>query len=212
MIGTESVRRVADSRQAALLLDVALRPVIARLMKWPSSAAELGRAEGLKLRRAHYLIGRLLEAGVAELDSVQPRAGRAIRRYRVAPRWFVPYEVTGAETLDAFLAAQIMPRMGQIVGLGTRQLEAALDDFGFWLEREGEGSTLRMGDSGGAATALFAGDEPFLLNIGTLHLSDEGASRLKRRLEAVVEEFQTLHDLKNSPYTVGLQLVRGVVG
>ena len=88
--------RVADARQAALLLNVELRQVFLPMMQRACSASELARELGIGVQRAHYLIGRLQAAEVAELVSVQPRAGRPIRRYRVAPRWFVPFEVAGA--------------------------------------------------------------------------------------------------------------------
>ena len=203
--------RVADSQQAALLLDVSLRRVVTLLMKRAYGTAELARELDLSLQRAHYLIGKLHAAGVADLDSVQPRSGRAVRRYRVAARWFVPFEVTGSETLDAFLAGQILPRMQLFVGLTTQQIEATYTHWGFWLEQEGESSNLRMGDPQGAALALFEGDEPFMLNIGTMWLSAEHASRLKRRLLEVLDEFAELHDPNQPPYTIGMQLARGEV-
>jgi hypothetical protein len=203
--------RIADARQAELLLDIGLRSLIGLLMKRACSAAELALELGLGLQRAHYLLSRLHAAEVAELDSVQPRAGRAIRRYRVAPRWFVPFEVTGAETLEVFLAAQILPRMQRFVGLSVRQIEAEYSEWGYWLEQEGVSSSLRMGDATGAARDLFEGDEPFLLNIGTMWLNAEHASRLKRKLLEVMEEFSDLHDLTQPPYTIGLQLARGEV-
>jgi len=203
--------QVADARQAALLLDVELRHVLLPMMKRACSATELARELGLGVQRAHYLIGRLQAGGVAERDSVQPRAGRPIKRYRVAPRWFIPFEVTDADTLESFLNAQILPRMQSLVRLSVRQLAADASDWGYWLEREGASSNLRMGDANGAATALFAGDEPFLLDIGTVWLSEAHATQLKRRLLAVLTEFSEFHDPESPPYTIGLQLARGTV-
>jgi len=203
--------RVADARQAALLLNVELRQVILPMMQRACSASELARELGIGVQRAHYLIGRLQAAGVAELVSVQPRAGRPIRRYRVAPRWFVPFEVTGADTLEAFLASQILPHMQRFVGLSVQQIAAEFSEWGYWLEQEGVSSHLRMGDANGAAMALFEGDEPFLLNIGTVWLSAEHATQLKRRLLSVLSEFWGLHDAAQPAYTIGLQLARGEV-
>ena len=205
--------RIADARQAALLLDVELRMMIVPLMKRACSAAELSRELGVGLQRAHYLLGKLHTVGVAELDSVQPRAGRAVKRYRISARWFVPFGVTGADTLGTFLEAQLLPRMQQFLSLSVRQLEAGGDGaWGYWLEQHGESSSLRIGNAQGAALELFAGDEPLLLNLGTLHLRPEQASALKRRLLAVMEEFEPLHDPRQPPYTVGLLLARGEVG
>ena len=203
--------RVADARQAALLLDVELRRVVLPMMQRACSATELARELGLGVQRAHYLIGRLQAGGVAELLSVQPRAGRPIKRYRVAPRWFVPFEVTGADTLEAVLEAQILPRMQRLVGLSVQQIAAEFGEWGYWLEQEGASSNLRMGDANGAARALFEGDEPFLLNIGTVWLSSEHATQLKHRLLSVMNEFSDFHDPAQPPYTIGLQLARGEV-
>ncbi|WP_310584952.1 ArsR family transcriptional regulator [Deinococcus sp.] len=201
--------RVADSQQARLLLDVSLRPLISVLMGRSRSASEVARELGLSVQRAHYLLGKLMTAGIAELDSIQPRAGRAVRRYRVGPRWFVPFEATGAETLHAFLAAQIMPRMELFVKLSLRQIGDVYSHWGFWLEHsEGSGS-LNLGDPTGRARELFEGDEPFLFNLGSMHLSSRNATALKRRLLAVLEEFETLEDAGGTAYALGLLFAEG---
>ena len=201
--------RVADSQQAGLLLDVSLRPLISVLMGRSRSASEVARELGLSVQRAHYLLGKLMTAGIAELDSIQPRAGRAVRRYRVGPRWFVPFEATGAETLHAFLAAQIMPRMELFVKLSLRQIGDVYSHWGFWLEHsEGSGS-LNLGDPTGRARELFEGDEPFLFNLGSMHLSSRNATALKRRLLTVLEEFQALEDVGGTDYALGLLFAEG---
>lgn len=206
-----STARVAEARQAALLLDFSLRPLLSLLMKAPHSVSELAAALDLSVQRAHYLIGKLSAAGIADLDSLQPRAGRAVKRYRVAARWFIPFEVTGAETLHAFLAAQILPRMERFVELGLRQVGDTYSHWGFWLEQQGVSSNLHMGDPSGAATELFEGDEPFLLNIGTAHLTREQASTFKRRLLQLLGEFDLPVQDGAVPYSVGLLLARGEV-
>jgi hypothetical protein len=181
---TDSVR-VANSTQAGLLLDLELRPVTTALMQRPHSAAELGRALKINVQRAHYLLSKLIAADIARLDSVQPRAGRSVKRYRMVPRWFVPFEVTESETLEAFLAAQILPRIERVVNLSVQQIGATFETWGYWIEQEGEGSNLRMGD----------------------------ASAFKHRLNALLAEFAALEDRQQHPaYTVCVQLVRGVVG
>ena len=126
----------------------------------------------------------------------------------MAGRWFIPYEVTGADTLEAFVASQIMPRMERFVKLGVRQIGDTYAAWGYWLG----GGSLNMGDPEGKARELFEGDEPFLLNIGALNLRREHASELKRRLLALVEEFAEHHDTQEPAYTLGLLLARGDVG
>lgn len=204
--------RVANAGQAALLLDVALRPLLDLLMRAPHPAGEVATKLGVNIQRAHYLIGKLERAGVAEVAEVRPRSGRGVKCYRVPPRWFVPYEVTGAETLEAFMGAQILPRVEQLTHLGVDHLRDFGDDWGFWLEQGQERGTLSMGTSNGTGNELFGGNEPFLLNIVGLHLTREGASEFGRRLTAVLEEFQAQHSPSAPTYTVALMLVRGDVG
>lgn len=78
--GALPAARVADPQHAKLLLDVSLRPLISVLMGRSFSASELTREMGLSVQRAHNLLGKLMTAGIAELDSIQPRVGRSIRR------------------------------------------------------------------------------------------------------------------------------------
>lgn len=204
--------RTASAEQAALLLDLESRPLLALLMNTPSTAGEVAAHLGLDLGRAHYRLTRLVRAGVAEVTMAEvtqeARAGRALKRYRVAGRWFVPFEVTGAETLEAFVASQIMPRMERFVRLGVCQIGDTYADWGYWLD----GNTLNMGDPNGRARELFEGDEPFLLNIGAMNLRREHVSELKQRLLALIEEFAVYHDGQEPAYTFGLLLARGDVG
>ncbi len=198
-----------DPQQARLLLDVSLRPLIGVLMGRSFSASELTREMGLSVQRAHDLLGKLMTAGIAELDSIQPRVGRSIRRSWVSPRWFVPFEATGAETLHVFLAAQIMPRMELFVKLSLRQIEDVYSHWGFWLEHSEGSGHLNLGDPAGKARELFEGDEPFLFNLGSMHLSSQNATALKRRLLAVLEEFQALEDAGGTDYALGLLFAEG---
>ena len=198
-----------DPQQARLLLDVSLRPLIGVLMGRSFSASELTREMGLSVQRAHDLLGKLMTAGIAELDSIQPRVGRSIRRSWVSPRWFVPFEATGAETLHVFLAAQIMPRMELFVKLSLRQIEDVYSHWGFWLEHSEGSGHLNLGDPAGKARELFEGEEPFLFNLGSMHLSSQNTTALKRRLLAVLEEFQALEDVGGTHYALGLLFAKG---
>ncbi|WP_216323732.1 winged helix-turn-helix domain-containing protein [Deinococcus aestuarii] len=207
----ESVR-VANGVQAALLLDVGLRPLLDLLIRSPRSVGEVASELRLKVQRAHYLVGKLERAGVAEVVEVCPRTGRPVKRYAVPPRWFIPYEATGAETLEAFLDGQILPRVERFTHLGVGLLRELDDCWGFWLEQGEEGSNLSMGTPTRKGYELFGGDEPFLLNIGGLRLTREQAGEFKRRLLAVMEEFQTQDDPDAPTHTVALMLVRGDVG
>ncbi|MGY2896616.1 DprA-like winged helix domain-containing protein [Deinococcus sp. UYEF24] len=203
---------VAQAAQAALLLDVRLRPLLALLMHAPRTATDVAERLGMTVKRAHYLLTRLELAGAAQIVAHEPRRGRPLRRYATASRWFIPFEVTGAETVEAFLAEQILPRMAEFTRLSARKLLEHSPDWGYWLERGEHASHLQLGNQHGPAEALFYGAEPFLLNIGTVHLNSEQAGEMKRRMLAVLEEFSALEGPETPAYTIGLLLVRGDVG
>jgi len=200
--------RVATAEQARILLDVTTRPLLDLLMTGEHSASQVAAYLGVSVQRAHYLLEKWRRADIAKVNRVQPRSGRAVRYYTMAPRWFVPFAVTGEETLETFVDAQILPRMQRFVGLGIRQIGERYRDWGYWLD----GGSLNMGNPDGEAQQLFEGDEPFLLNLGTIRLSPERSSALKQRLLAAVEEFRAQHDPQEPAYTVGLLLARGDVG
>lgn len=203
--------QTANAQQAALLLDVKLGPLLNLLTRGERSASEVAAHLGVSVQRAHYLLGKLTGAGIAAVVREDTRAGRAVKRYRMPGRWFIPYEVTGAETLEAFASAQLMPRFETLIGHGVRVMRERSPHWGFWLEGGAENTSLLIGDEGGPAHELFFGDEPFFMNIGHLHLKRERASELKRRLWAVLEEFE-VENIPGAPeYTLALMLVRGGV-
>lgn len=78
-------------------------------MRAECSASEVANHLSINLQRAHSLLGKLIQVNIAVIERQDARAGRAIKRYRMLGRWFIPYEVTGAETLETFASAQLMP-------------------------------------------------------------------------------------------------------
>ncbi|MBZ9751370.1 winged helix-turn-helix domain-containing protein [Deinococcus sp. HMF7604] len=202
---------VATAAQAALLIRPDLRPLLQLLMQGARSAAEVARELGMPLARASYLLGQLQRAGVAGIERVDARAGRPIKRYRVAPRWFIPYGVTAAATLDDLWLGQLAPRMAQLATLAARQTQSYAPVWGLWLSQGDTDSNLELGDETGPAHALFAGDEPLMLTIATLRLGDEQARRLKGRMLALLKEAAEWETPGAAPHTLSLLLVRGAV-
>lgn len=202
-----SPTRTANAQQAQLLLDVTLRPMLSLLMAAPRSARQVAEPLKVNLQRAYYLLRKLKRAGIAEVTRDGPS-----RRYQVAPRWFIPYEVTRADTLQALMGDQIMPRMAQFVTLSVGVLQRQQSDWGAWLELGPLGSTLSIGDTEGAAHQLFTGAEPIILNIGNVHLTRSRAEDLKRRLLAVMDDLEEQHSPDADEYSFAVMLVRGDVG
>lgn len=201
--------RWADAGQAALLLDVGLRPALNALMVAPLSAGELAKKLDVNIQRAHYLIGKFERAGLAELDSVQPRAGRAIRRWRIHPDWYVPFDVTQAASLTELVQGQLVPRMAAFSGLLVRQLYGLQQVWGFrvWHNQSAVNMSLLAPDG----TTPFDGP-PILANLGSLSLTPDRARALQARLMAVMDEFQDASLAESRTYTAGLLLVEGEVG
>ncbi|GAA5513947.1 hypothetical protein Dcar01_02696 [Deinococcus carri] len=206
-----TAHHVATSQQAALLLHPEFRPLLQYLMQDARSATEVAHRLQLPLPRASYLLLKLQRAGVAVVERVDPRAGRPIQRYRVAPRWFIPYDVTAAETLDAFWWGQIRPRMAQIATLAARQAQDYAPVWGLWLSQGETDSNLEIGDEAGPARDVFAGDEPLMLTIAGLRLNEAQARLLKRQLLNLLEEAARWETPNAPEYTLSLLLVRGGV-
>lgn len=208
-----AAHRTASPAQARELLRPELRVLLGHLMTAERSAGEVAQLLGAPLQRAHYLLSRLNALGVAEVSSVQPRAGRAVRRYRVAGRWFIPFRATGAETLEAFLGAQIVPRVQGHVQRAVAQLSTLTPDWGYWLSsQEGSeeaGGSLRLGGPDGESP--FDIPEPLLLNLGYQRMRPERAHELRNRLLALLDEFPPEADETLATYSLGLFMVRGQV-
>ena len=203
--------RHASAAQAALLLDVDLRALLGLLMTAPRTVTEVATALNVSANRAQYLVGKLQRADIAVITAVEPRAGRAMRRYGVTARWFIPFEVTGAETLDAFLAAQLVPRVTRMMTLTAQQMREHADQWGYWLEQDDvTGSNLRLGDEHRQASDLFAGPAPLLANVTKVTLTARQAQQLKARLLAVLAEFEP-PAVGGERFSVAVLLVKGEV-
>ena len=211
----------ATYTQAALLLDVNLRPLLSALIvetdggdKQMSKgksvselAAELGGAKtGWPLRRVHYQVGKLQTAGIVQQVGVQPRAGRPIRHYAMPAPWFIPFEVTQSATLEGFLAAQIVPRTQQMVRLQTDMLLERQRNWGLWLNR----GSLHLGNLAGPPIQHLLEGQPFISTMGTVRLSHQRALELKARLWALLKEFED-EEKSGEYYGLSLQFMRGKI-
>lgn len=206
-----TVHQVASAGQATLLLQPELRPLLQYLMQEARSAGEVARELGVPLARASYLLGKLQREEIAVVERVEARSGRPVKRYRVFPTWFIPYEVTAAETLESFWAAQLGPRMNEIAGFAARQLQERHPVWGFWLSQGEVYSNLEVGDRRGPARDLLEGDEPLMLTVGAMQLAEPQARMLKRRLLALFTEAASWETGGATEYTLSLILVRGSV-
>lgn len=135
-----TVALITDPAAAAALMDPStlrhLAPFIGAEKSVARAADESGESPNTTLKR----VRRFMVLGLLEVAQEVPRAGRAIKLYRsVAQVYFVPFEATGAESLEAGLAE----RDGYYERLLRRNVvRARLDTIGTWgtrIYRDGRG-------------------------------------------------------------------------
>ncbi|MEX2541572.1 MAG: hypothetical protein WD314_07175 [Trueperaceae bacterium] len=101
----DDVRIVDDNRMADMLTDPTtlrqLEPFLGRAVSVSRAARETGQKPNTVLAR----VRRLVAAGVLAEQATVQRHGRPIRLYRsVADSFFIPFDATSAESLEAALA------------------------------------------------------------------------------------------------------------
>jgi hypothetical protein len=124
---------VTESEAAAVLVDpLALRhlaPFLGRECTVGQAARETGEKPNTMLKR----VRRFVELGLVEVVREKPRKGRAIKVYRSrAEVFFVPFEATSAESLEA----QLAERDAYYEALLRRQVvRARMEAFPTWGTR-----------------------------------------------------------------------------
>lgn len=128
-----TIALITDPDAAATLMDPAklrhIAPFIGSERTITQAAEESGERPNTTLKR----VQRFMELGLVEVARELPRAGRATKLYRsVAQVYFVPFEATGADSLEAGLAERdayyerllrrnvVRARMDTIGNWGTR--------------------------------------------------------------------------------------------
>jgi hypothetical protein len=128
-----SVVIITDKDAASALMDPSalrhLAPFIGTQKSVSQAAEESGERPNTTLKR----VRRFMELGLLEVAREVPRAGRPIKLYRsVAQVYFVPFEATGAESLEAGMAE----RDGYYERLLRRNVvRARIDTIGNWGTR-----------------------------------------------------------------------------
>lgn len=97
---------VKTGEQARLLMNFAYQRVLEPTIQAEASAGEVARAAEISVKQAHHRLTRLCGAGLVEVTSERPRAGRPIKLYRaIAAQYRIPFDLTGADDLrDLFRA------------------------------------------------------------------------------------------------------------
>ena len=135
-----SVAVITDPEAAAALMDPGKLRHIAPFIGTEKSVGQAAEESGERPNTTLKRVRRFVELGLLTVAREVGRAGRPIKLYRsVAQVYFVPFEATGAESLEAGMAE----RDGYFEGLLRRNVvRARLDTIGNWgtrIYRDGRG-------------------------------------------------------------------------
>lgn len=124
---------VRDAARARLLLDARSRAQLAPFLGRPRSVSEAAQEVGAKPNTVLRRVQRFLDAGLLDVAETVARRGRPVRRYRaIADAFFVPFEASDAEDLEAALA----DREAWVTALLRRSVvRARRDAIGTWGTR-----------------------------------------------------------------------------
>lgn len=183
---------VRGTAAAQALVDVRTTRLLGAFLDEGRSVAEVARVLGEDLDWVRYRVRRLTALGLLRDVGVRTRKGRPMRLYQAAaPVFFVPFEVTRYESLDAYLEGV----EGEVGAWVRRNVAQALRDTG-----EGWGLRVARGEDGQMhskmsrspdADETVAGQRPALLSFvyPTLSLDFEDAKALQAELLGVFHRY-----------------------
>jgi hypothetical protein len=123
-VESKRVQAITNKTTAALLLNPDLMGCLQRLMEGEWTVAALAKDLGIGIGSLHYRVQQLLEHGLICVNREEKRAGRAIKHYTAtASSFFVPFNLTNFETLQAFWWAILEPKHQVFVGNLVRNAE-----------------------------------------------------------------------------------------
>lgn len=206
-LDSSSPKWVQTSAAAQALLDDQNFEILKCLMQAELSATELANALQMPLSKLHYRLRKLEALEIAVCVRSEPRHGRAIRYYRVLQtHWFVPFELTQANTPSKMIASQFQP-----------MFEHFLESLGKLAER------FTTANVWGVSVQLKDGDldldvrpprpDPHLTGAvvadwTTRRLSREDALRFEARLKQLASEFLEIPEASDaSESMLGLFLI-----
>jgi DNA-binding Lrp family transcriptional regulator len=177
---------VRDPDAAAWLLGPArlrqLEPFLGSARSVGDAAERTGEKPNTVLRR----VTRLLKLGLLEVAEIVPRAGRPIRLYRTtADVFFVPFEATGADSLESAIAERDVDHERLLRRNVVRARREAFGSWGTRIYRDARGRLqVQTALSPDANVTLLDDDMPVALSAwrDQLYLDFADAKALQREL------------------------------
>jgi hypothetical protein len=209
----ERVAVVRDPTAAAWLLGPARLRQLEPFLGVTSSVREAADRTFEKPNTVLRRVERLLKLGLIEVVEVVPRAGRAIRRYRTtADVFFVPFEATGADSLESALAERDAERERLLRRNVVRARREALGSWGTRIYRDARGRLqVQTAVSADHNVTLLDDDMPAALSAwrDELYLDFADAKRLQRELFELVLRYSRRSGAQRYIVHVGLAAVLG---
>ncbi len=191
---TSNLRTVREPRAAEALVDPTTLRHLAPFLGRDRSVAEAARETGEKPNTTLRRVRRFADLGLLRVWREVPRAGRAIKRYRtVADVFFVPFEATGAESLETALAERDAYWERLLRRNVVRGRMEALGTWGTRIYRDARGRLqIQTAVRPDVNATTLDPTAPAVLSLwrDALMLDFEDAKALQREMFALVQRYQ----------------------
>lgn len=207
------VRVVRDPEAARALVRPSGLRRLAPFIGPPRSVSEVARETGEKPNTVLRRVQRLLALELLEVAEARPRAGRPLRRYRAtADVFFVPFEATGAEDLEAALAERDAYWERLLRRHVVRARSEAMGVWGTRIYRDARGRVqVQTAVSPDANASMLDDGMPAALSAwrDQVWLDHADAKALQRELYDLVQRYQRARGAQRYVVHVGLAALVG---
>lgn len=185
---------VHDAQLADLLTNPETLRQLEPFLGQESTVAEAARLTSTLPNTMLARVGRWLRLGLLELTREELRAGKAVKHYRtVADSWFIPFDNTSAETLEAGLAQRDRFWETRLRRAVVTAREQQVGNWGTRVYRDARGRLqIQMAVSPDSNWTSLDMDRPAVLAAWRdgLHLDFEDAKALQRELFELLLRYQ----------------------
>lgn len=191
-------RIVTDPEAAQALMHPHAQRVLVPFMVGERSVGEVARVAQASTQRVGYWVKRFVNLHLLDCVGTRHGRGRPARCYRAAAGgFFIPFEITSAQTIETLFTEQERPWTEQLhrdlVRAGASLL-GGLHRWGVCVSAMGEVPCLRFAPNpqfaGDVATSLLSADAPALWTAwSVLSLDFADAKAFQRELAALLERY-----------------------
>lgn len=204
---TSHTQVIDNSDTAEFLLNTESRRLIQPFWGKAKTAAVAAKELGMSTSSLLYQINKLLDLGILKIVAEKKRAGRASKVYQTTTEsYFVPFKVTKAETLEAYLQGVKSYYEKLLTSSIAEVMQAADKDWGMRLYRDEDGKlqmltatypdkVIRLDEAGPAILDFYYPD---------LQLDFEDAKALQQELGQVFQKYSQKRGSQKYLWHVGL--------